>query len=394
MPAFFDSALAQTMGSSGFIQEDKIDEALRQLIRRPHISKGQFNYPSQAELRDLTWNHMDQNHRPFIHRTYGDASRVHIGTHSGFSLTRFGRWPILIPVFDGYFKPNGFYQILVLFGLLVVVNIIECNPDGNRTRMNIRWTIASHRWLRFLHPLLHRRLIRLNDVQNREDDPIRHRRVALRAMGYRFKTDDPDFVNSNVIDNNTIYPAVAAAECIALTSLPQGQAIDVSIANRAFILRRDGPAVDVWPGVCPHEGAELKSEHLRGRTVTCPWHGLEYGPRHLAKGQSIAICGARLEHVGGTIQVSMAEHHGSAQAIGEHKIGSALGEKVEHVARALFEHNFKGWAPINGRPVTWNSATENTRQQYRLLAQSAIGADAAWDTAAASMNKLKRALDP
>ena len=28
-------------------------------------------------------------------------------------------------------------------------------------------------------------------------------------MGNRFKTDDPDFVNSNVIENNTIYPAVA-----------------------------------------------------------------------------------------------------------------------------------------------------------------------------------------
>jgi nitrite reductase/ring-hydroxylating ferredoxin subunit len=303
MPGFFDSTLAQSMGG-GFIQEDKIDDALRQLIRRPHISKGQFSYPSQAELRDLTWNHMDQNHRPFIHRTYGDASRIHIGPHSGFSLTRFGRWPILIPVFDGYFKPNGFYQILVLFGLLAVVNVIECNADGNRTRMDIRWTIASHRWLRFLHPLLHRRLVRLNDVQNREDDPIRDRRVALRAMGYRFKTDDPDFVNSNVIENNTIYPAVAATESIALADLPQGQAVDVAVANRAFILRRDGQAVDVWPGVCPHEGAELKPEHLRERTVKCPWHGLEYAPRRLAEGQGgLTMCGARLELLNGRIEI-------------------------------------------------------------------------------------------
>jgi len=207
-------------------------------------------------------------------------------------------------VLDGYFKPNGFYQILVLFGLLAVVNVIECNADGNRTRMDIRWTIASHRWLRFLHPLLHRRLVRLNDVQNREDDPIRDRRVALRAMGYRFKTDDPDFVNSNVIENNTIYPAVAATESIALADLPQGQAVDVAVANRAFILRRDGQAVDVWPGVCPHEGAELKPEHLRERTVKCPWHGLEYAPRRLAEGQGgLTMCGARLELLNGRIEI-------------------------------------------------------------------------------------------
>src|SRR5262249_35945886 len=150
-------------------------------------------------------------------------------------------------------------------------------------------------------------------------------------------------------------------------------------ANRAFILRRDGQAVDVWPGVCPHEGAELKPEHLRERTVKCPWHGLEYAPRRMLEGQSgLTMCGARLELVNGRIEISMAEYH-MAQAIAELKVGSVPGEKVEHVARALFEHNFKGWAPIKGKPVTWNSATENTRQQYRLLAQSAIGADAAWD---------------
>ena len=145
---------------------------------------------------------------------------------------------------------------------------------------------------------------RLNDVQNREDDPIRDRRVALRAMGNRFKTDDPDFVNSNVIENNTIYPAVAAPESIALDDLPDGQATSVSIASRAFILRRDARAVDVWPGVCPHEGAELKHEHLRMRTMKCPWHGLEYAPpRRLAEGQGgLTIYGARLELRNGRIE--------------------------------------------------------------------------------------------
>jgi nitrite reductase/ring-hydroxylating ferredoxin subunit len=303
MPAFFDPDLIPETDSS-FILESRLDDALRRLIPRAYISKGEFNFPSEAELRDLVWNHMDQNHRPFIHRTYGDAIRIHIGRHSSFSLTRFGRWPVLIPVFDGYFKPNGFYQVIVLFGLLAVVNVIECKPDLNRSRMSISWTIASHRWLRFLHGPLHRRLFRLNDVQNREDDPIRDRRVALRATGYRFKTDDPDFINSNVIENNTIYPAVAAPESIALDDLPDGQATGVSIASRAFILRRDARAVDVWPGVCPHEGAELKPEHLRMRTVKCPWHGLEYAPRRLAEGQGgLTICGARLELRNGRIEI-------------------------------------------------------------------------------------------
>src|SRR5262249_52041416 len=154
-----------------------------------HITKGHFSYPARAELRDLVWNHMDQNHRPFIHRTYGDATRVHIGERSAFSLTRFGNWPVVLPVFDGQHKENGFYQILCLFGTIVVINIIECNATEQGNRMDIDWAIASHRWLRFLHGPLDRRLRRLNDVQNREDEVIRDRRVELRAAGYRFLTD-------------------------------------------------------------------------------------------------------------------------------------------------------------------------------------------------------------
>lgn len=304
MPAFFDSTLAEMMGG-GFIREGAIDDALRRLIPGAHISKGEFSYPSRAELRDLAWNHMDQNHRPFIHRTYGNASRIHIGRQSSFSLTRFGNWPVVIPVFDGYFKENGFYQVLVLFGLLAVVNVIECNSADNGTKMDVSWTIASHRWLRFLHPWLHRRLVRLNDVQNREDDPVRDRRVALRALGYRFKTDEPDFVNSNVIENNTIFPPVSTPGSIVVHDLPDQRAIEVPVANRSLILRRDGAAVDVWPGVCPHEGAELKTEDLCDKVVKCPLHGLEFASRRLVEGQNgITVCGARLALANGRIEVS------------------------------------------------------------------------------------------
>ena len=303
MAAFFDPALAEN-GGAGFIREGKVDEALRRLIPGAHISKGHYSYPARSELRDLVWNHMDQNHRRLIHRTYGEASRIFLDRRASFSLTRFGGWPIIIPVFDGYFKENGFYQVIILFGLIAVINVIECNPDGNDTKMDIGWAIASHRWLRFLHPALSRRFVRLNEVQNREDDPIRDRRIALRAAGYRFKTDDPDFMNSNVVDNNTVFPPVAAPGEIALGDLPDRQAVQVPIAGRAFILRRDGGGVEVWPGVCPHEGAELAAADLRGAAVRCPWHGLEFAARRLVEGgHGIEICGARLDLTGGRIVV-------------------------------------------------------------------------------------------
>jgi hypothetical protein len=306
MAAFFDSSLADSLGT-GFIREDKIDAALTRLIAGAYLSKGQYSCPGRAEARDLVWNHMDQNHRPFLHRTYDSASRLYIDRRASFALTHFGRWPVVIPVFDGYFKENGFYQVMVLFGLIAVVTIIECNRDDSGTRMDVRWTIASHRWLRFLHPLLHKRFTRLNEIQNAEDEPVRARRVELRAAGYRFKTDDPDFVNSNVIENNTIFPPADTSQPIVLGDLPDRVAVRVAAAERAFVLRRNGQSVDVWPGVCPHEGAELAACHLRDSTMACPWHGLEFPPRRLAEGGGgVTVCGARLDLADGRILVKAA----------------------------------------------------------------------------------------
>jgi nitrite reductase/ring-hydroxylating ferredoxin subunit len=298
--SFFDPLLIEAQGAA-FIRENDIDGALKRLIPKCFISKGSFSYPARAEQRDLSWNHMDQNHRPFIHKTYGEASRIFIGTTAAFSLTRVGRWPVTVPVFDGHFKENGFYQILILFGLVTIVNVIECNRDENGTRMDVSWTIASHRWLRLLHPMLHRRFVRLNVVQNREDDPIRDRRVALRGAGYQFKTNDPDFMNANAIGNNVIFPEISRPESILVKDLPEKQAVRVAVAQRAYLLSRDQDGVDVWPGVCPHEGAELDTKDLRSKLVTCPWHGLKFGGRRLTNGRSVEICGALIEMHDGAI---------------------------------------------------------------------------------------------
>jgi len=292
---FFDSSLLEGEGGA-FVREDKLDEALRRLFPSAHITRGSFTYPSRAAAPDLVWNHMDQNHRPFIHRTYDEAMRVHIGTWSAFSMTRFGKWPVVIPVFDGYFKKNGFYQVLCLFGLVVVVNLIECNGTGTDTRMDVSWAIASHRFLRFLHRPLHRRLLRLNDVQNQEDDQIRDRRVYLRAAGYRFATDVPDFLNTNVIANNVVFPPLSQVRSIALTDLPEGELRTIQIADRAYVLRRKDGAVEVWPGVCPHEGAPLGANDVLGNKIKCSWHGLEFAARRLNRGTpGVTVCGARVQ---------------------------------------------------------------------------------------------------
>jgi nitrite reductase/ring-hydroxylating ferredoxin subunit len=110
-------------------------------------------------------------------------------------------------------------------------------------------------------------------------------------------------MNSNVIENNTIFPDVSEPGVVVIADLPDKRAVRVAIARRGFILRRDQDAVDVWPGVCPHEGAELDVEHLGDKLVVCPWHGLKYGGRRLVEGRAIELCGARLELGDGHISI-------------------------------------------------------------------------------------------
>ncbi|MEI6202634.1 MAG: Rieske (2Fe-2S) protein [Enhydrobacter sp.] len=290
-----------------FLDPEKIDEALRRLMPNAFLSKGSFSYPSRAALCDLVWNHMDQNHRPLIHSTYEKAARVFIDRRASFSLTRFGKWPIAIPVFDGYFRENGFYQVMVLFGLVIVVCLVDCKAGETGTSMEISWTTASHRLLRFIHPYLNRRIRLLNDVQNRDDDPIRDQRVALRKAQYTFSTDAPDFINANVMANNVKFPAVAGTHEISIRDLSEGQPQRIAVADRAFIVRRTGGTLEVWPGICPHEGAAIEVGHLKGATAVCAWHGLEFGPRRLGPGSGkLVMCGAALELTGDRLNVGPA----------------------------------------------------------------------------------------
>lgn len=302
--SFFDPSLVESAGAA-FIREDKVESALRRLMPKAHISKGSFTFRGRSELRDLAWNHMDQNHRPFIHRTYDDAARFYIGHKASFALTR--RGPFVIPVFDGYYKENGFYQVMTLFGLVVVICVIECNGNEPDTRMDIGWMIASHPWLRFLHGPLNRRLLQLNDVQNKEDVEIRERRVALRAAGYRFTTDDPDFITANVRGNNVVFPVLAGTQTIPIGNILSADPVRIEVGDRAFVIRRREGVLDVWPGICLHEGAELCAKHVGAGTIKCPWHGLEFGARRLeAGGGDVVLCGARLRLEGAELLVSPA----------------------------------------------------------------------------------------
>ncbi len=171
--------------------------------------------------------------------------------------------------------------------------------------MNVRWFIATHRLLRFVHGSIGRRLRRLNEEQNRDDDAIRDRRADLRARGYRFKTDVPDFTNANAVANNTIFPPFAEPWQMAAADLPLGAPVRIEAGDRAYIFRRaSSDDIEVWPGICLHEGAALGPADLQSGGVKCHWHGLVWPARRLsAASAGIDLCGGRIELTAGRITI-------------------------------------------------------------------------------------------
>ena len=41
----------------------------------------------------------------------------------------------------------------------------------------------------------------------------------------------------------------------------------------------------IWPGICPHEGAELKKDYFKDQKLICPWHNLSFPPLILSSSE-------------------------------------------------------------------------------------------------------------
>lgn len=288
---------------------EKLLENLKTFGRGSAVTSGHFETMGGCSVEDLDWNHMDQLHRPYIHRTYKDSLRLVRNAEMALSLTNVQaaglRWPVLVT--DVRLGPGLFYQSYTLLGLIYVHTVIRMIPRGEVALQTVDWHIVSHPWLKFLHGPLSRRLDKLNAVQNAEDVPIRECRRELRRKGYRFATDDPDFLNSNTVTNNVRAPALEGVHRLTLKGLPQGERGRVGAGLSEFLVRPVGDAYTFWTSVCPHEGGFLDKGTLTGSQIQCAWHGLKFPGLTLSPGRpSGTLCGLSLTLEGDDLVVRSA----------------------------------------------------------------------------------------
>ena len=273
------------------------------------VTRGSYKVLTPVSVADMDWNHMDPHHREHVHRTYGNSLRICTGADFQLSLTKYGRWPLLLPVIDVRVAPGLFYQCVSVFSLVTLLSVIRSVDTREGTAHSIDWYIVSKSVWKFLHPWLNRRMERLNRTQNAEDDPVRLRRLELRRKGFSFKSDQPDFLVSSSLLRNTMPPKLERESIVALGAPSAADALRKFTVERLdfLYLRESGDAVKIWPAVCPHEGGPLEQAVARtsdGR-LKCPWHGLEFPCVELTRENPEGQCqGARIRFEKDSLAIS------------------------------------------------------------------------------------------
>ena len=267
------------------------------------VTTRSFHFKGMSEVRDLDWNLMDQLHRPCVHRTYEEALRLATGRSFAVSLTRVGPLKLFTLVIDIQLGPGLFYQGMTLFNLIYLHSVIRSLPEGGGVK--VEFYIVSHRLFKFLHGFLHRRLLRLNEIQNAEDEPIRDQRTFLRSKGYRFETDEPNYLNSNTLTDKVIPPQLDRTYQISLKGISADGLKKVSAGPVDLLVRKNSDQnFTVWTAVCPHEGGPLESGKICNGTIVCPWHGLSQSGVEVSPGRSQNLGGLQIAFDGNQLIVS------------------------------------------------------------------------------------------
>ena len=269
---------------------------------------GYFERTFKYQIRDLDWNHMDALHRPNIHDTFHESIRIASNKNYQFSYTRIGKLPFVVPVYDVRIGEGEFYQTYSLFNLFTIISYTKIDKINNlQVKQNIEWLIASPKYLKFLHKFISRKIYKMNKLQTEEDIVIRERRFKLRKAGFSFGTDNPNYLNSNDLTSKIIPPKNNSLIDLKIdfNDLSKIEIKKFKIECITLYIRRDKDNILIWPGICPHEGAELTRDCFVNDLISCPWHNLNFKPQKLSKIKpSIKILGLNIKLLRNAIKIS------------------------------------------------------------------------------------------
>lgn len=276
------------------IEPDEIEAKLKEFQSNPSITRGHWEADHECEARDVEWNIQDQLHRLFVHQVYGKTLclvRARLFTTSQTTFKLLGI-PIVVSITDIRLRPGFFYQTIVFFNLIHFHTYYQIIPKGDKSKTVIDWYIVSHAFLKWIHPFVNRKYYQTQSILHSQDTPMRLRRAELRRKGFKFFYEQPDFINSNTLTNNTCPPNFAGRHRVSLKSLVVGELTKLTVNDIHFLVQKEAnEEFRIWTDACPHEGGPLFEGKVCQGQITCPWHGLKFIGAKLSQAHSKAEFG-------------------------------------------------------------------------------------------------------
>ena len=248
------------------------------------FSSSEQSHTGQYAPADAEWNYKDVPHLKEIHnQVEGIPGAITREYWVGFFMQKIGPVQVPITVFNYGADPlsNVYFGTVGPFALIISTN---WQDNGNSTTTVVtQYNLGSARYLRWMHGIVHKVLARNYKVLMEADTPMRLRRGALRARGYKFAGDETGhgFIETINLQTVGVVPPPSAQPfswVSELEQLPQGSTFVGTDDVGGVRVVRQQDKVLVFPRVCLHAGASLDDAKIEGDCVICPWHGKRTQP--------------------------------------------------------------------------------------------------------------------
>jgi hypothetical protein len=235
---------------------------------------------------DVVFNYKDLAHLKVVHNTF-DIFYSHISDDIQSCIVMqklFGMNFPLTHIALQLDENRLFFHDSFLNILLTSEVVAEALPD-HRVKVTTTYGIGAPKWLLpLVFPLLKRLLTRNFHVLMEGDAPMRDRRGELRRWGLRLPKTRYSFQETldlrarNVLaDERVRIPEPAS---IPFSSVPPKAPVLFGRSDYYGLqVFRRGDAIEVFPRICPHEGACLDRKSVsEDGGIKCGWHGRRFGP--------------------------------------------------------------------------------------------------------------------
>ena len=243
-----------------------------------HFSEFSMTDEGNYTIDDADWNYKDIPHLHHIHQlveAYPTLLDEELITTLNIQKVLGIRMPLSVVNYQSGKNEQTYYTTWLFFVLIVRTHYEMITPT--RTRVVTTYSIGSPWLLKWVIPLI-RFLIKRNyrDLMS-SDIPMRQRRGELRSWGYSFRKKGESYTfpeTMEILQKNVTASITQDIKLDINTVLSSDGEYFLGRSDHMGVrLIRNGNLLQVFPRMCPHEGANLDEGRCQNGQIKCPWHG-------------------------------------------------------------------------------------------------------------------------